>query len=312
MLQLIFLCFAVLGLLQKPFPSQADEPHSICPEASFMKPKKAYRYQLAVCAIFRNEASYLREWIEYHKLVGVQHFYLYNNLSTDDYYSVLHPYIESGLVELFDWPFDSKNLYEWNVIQIHAYENAVQQALHTAKWLAIIDTDEFIVPVENDNILDVLKEYDYYGGVSANWQLYGTSNVFKVGPDQLMIDLLTLKAPQDYEENKFVKSIVHPEYVERITDPHYANFKKGYFHVNTDGVRLNRSIAPYIVVDKLRINHYWSRDEWFFYNFKCARRQNWQEGYDGQLNRLEAINIEPDNIMQRFVPALKQAMGISN
>ena len=28
-------------------------------------------HYLAVCAIYRNEGPYLREWIEFHRLVGV-------------------------------------------------------------------------------------------------------------------------------------------------------------------------------------------------------------------------------------------------
>lgn len=39
------------------------------------------QYELAICAIFQDEAAYLKEWIEFHKLVGVQHFYLYNHAS---------------------------------------------------------------------------------------------------------------------------------------------------------------------------------------------------------------------------------------
>ena len=32
-----------------------------------------HRFELAIAAIFRNEAPYLREWIEFHRLVGVEH-----------------------------------------------------------------------------------------------------------------------------------------------------------------------------------------------------------------------------------------------
>lgn len=35
----------------------------------------SYSVYLAVCAIFRDEAPYLAEWIEFHRLVGVEHFY---------------------------------------------------------------------------------------------------------------------------------------------------------------------------------------------------------------------------------------------
>jgi len=46
---------------------------------------------LSICTIFKNEARYLREWIEFHRLVGVDHFYLYENRSEDDFAPVLAP-----------------------------------------------------------------------------------------------------------------------------------------------------------------------------------------------------------------------------
>ena len=50
----------------------------------FPREKRTLKYKVSICAIFKNEAKYLREWIEFHKIVGVEHFYLYNNFSTDD------------------------------------------------------------------------------------------------------------------------------------------------------------------------------------------------------------------------------------
>ena len=57
-----------------------------------------YKYDLAVVAIMKNEGPYLKEWIEFHKLVGVQKFYLYDNESNDDSRKILEPYIKEGLV----------------------------------------------------------------------------------------------------------------------------------------------------------------------------------------------------------------------
>ena len=45
---------------------------------------RSVRHRLAICAIFREEAPFLAEWIDFHRKVGVSHFYLYNNFSTDD------------------------------------------------------------------------------------------------------------------------------------------------------------------------------------------------------------------------------------
>ena len=57
-----------------------------------------------MCAIYRDEAAYLREWVEFHRVVGVERFYLYDNHSVDDHRHALAPYIADGTVVLHDWP----------------------------------------------------------------------------------------------------------------------------------------------------------------------------------------------------------------
>ena len=54
------------------------------PEAAGARDEPPEHY-LAVCAIYRDEASYMQEWIEFHRLVGVERFYLYDNNSVDDH-----------------------------------------------------------------------------------------------------------------------------------------------------------------------------------------------------------------------------------
>src|SRR5690242_8629779 len=58
---------------------------------------------LAVCAIFRDEARYLAEWVTFHRLQGVERFYLYDNLSTDDWRQEVAPELRSGVVEVTRW-----------------------------------------------------------------------------------------------------------------------------------------------------------------------------------------------------------------
>src|SRR5919108_3802620 len=54
-------------------------------------------HYLAACAIYRDEAPYLSEWIEFHRLVGFERFYLYDNLSSDHHREVLAPYVDEGI-----------------------------------------------------------------------------------------------------------------------------------------------------------------------------------------------------------------------
>ena len=85
----------------------------------FPKKQRKTNYGLVICAIFKNEVPYMREWIEYHLHVGVEHFYLYNNNSTDGYLDVLQPYVEKGVVTLTEWPETPGQITAYK----HWYEN---------------------------------------------------------------------------------------------------------------------------------------------------------------------------------------------
>ncbi len=138
--------------------------------------KTEKKYDLVICAIFKDEELFLKEWIEYHKLVGVQHFYLYDNGSTDRSLEILKPYIKSKEVDLISWKRESRNQNEYNFkVQIPAYKHALEISKKKAKWAAFIDIDEFICPVKQKNLRDVLEDYTQYGGLAINWQIYGTS-----------------------------------------------------------------------------------------------------------------------------------------
>jgi hypothetical protein len=268
-----------------------------------------YKYDLAVVSIFRNEARFLKEWIEFHKLVGVQHFYLYNNLSNDNYLKVLKPYIDRKEVDLVDWPYetdsDGKN---WGPIQIGAYNDALYWGFGNVKWLAVLDTDEFLFPVEKNNLREFLRDYEGFGGVCVNWQMYGTSNVKKIPKNKLMIESLLLKSPPLYPPNRHVKLIVRPESITSFGNPHHANFIEGSYAVNSDKNKCLGELSP-VVIDNIRINHYWSRDEDFFYNEKIPRRSIWGVGASGTIKCNEEINKISDEAILKYVPKLRKKMG---
>lgn len=132
--------------------------------------KVAKKYELSICAIFKNEAKNLESWIEYHRTFGVDHFYLYNTRSRDSFQQILEPYINKGIVTLVNWPEAcsyQEDQYRWALsTQIPAYENAVNFiARNETKWLLFIDIDEFLVSSEI-NIKDLLRIYDGFSCIS--------------------------------------------------------------------------------------------------------------------------------------------------
>ena len=110
--------------------------------------KNLFPYDLAVVAIFKDEAHYLREWLDYHLVAGVDHFYLYNNDSTDNFTEVLAPYVAANIVTLIDFP--------GRAMQMPAYEDALEKFRFTCRYMAIIDLDEFIFPKTNQSIAEVV------------------------------------------------------------------------------------------------------------------------------------------------------------
>lgn len=130
------------------------------------------KYSVCICGIFKNEEPYLKEWLEHHLKIGVEHFYLYNNNSTDNYSEILKPYIERGLVTLTDWPK--------NQAQLEAYEECIREYSVDTNWLGFIDIDEFIMLREDiPDIADVLKNFSGRGSVVLYWRVFGSSGFKK-------------------------------------------------------------------------------------------------------------------------------------
>lgn len=273
-----------------------------------------YKYELAIGAIFRDEAPYLKEWIEFHKLVGVQHFYLFNNFSEDDFMSVLQPYIDNGEVELFPWPYIASSWENWLYeVQARAYDQCVRVAAGKTKWLAIIDIDEFLTPMSSDNVLDVLQDYQEFGGVGFNWKLFGHSGLLDLEPGKLLIESLTMTAVQERETHLAVKSIVRPDRVAECHHPHYMIYKEGFFHVNSNKESIidKDGLTNAVYYDRLVINHYWSRTGIYLYK-KLRRWQKYQPHVnpDHWEKYVESMNVVEDHSMERFVAPLRRQMGL--
>lgn len=271
-----------------------------------------YKYQLAICAIFQDEAPYLKEWIEFHRLMGVEHFYLYNHRSRDHYQEVLRPYISSGLVELINKPKVANRIIVFNRLQCKCYNECLAHSRGVSKWVAFIDIDEYLFPVKEHSLQELLKQYEEFGGVYANWRIFGTSHIRKIPRGQLLIESLTLCTAKNFPANRYIKSIVKPEHASHFPNPHHPIYLKGYYQVNTDKIPFEGPfLSSYIQSNKLCINHYWTRDEDFFYQKKIPRQKRWG-GKPKAQEILQSANQEKDEAILRFVPTLKKVMEIQS
>jgi hypothetical protein len=263
--------------------------------------------EIAITCVFQNESRWLKEWIEYHRLIGVDHFYLYNHLSSDQYMPVLDPYIKEGIVELFDFKAPTLNFRQHEI-----YNHTLGLAKDHTKWLAIIDTDEFIVPKATNDLKEYLRIFpETVGALDISWVCFGTSNIWSLMPGELLIEKLYLRAPVSDIVNKWQKMIVRPNAVKSCLNEHYCSYLQGYRKINLTPRSRKGSPLDEAAVQGIRIHHYLFRTKEFFYRIKLRRLKNWNCNDFKVLDINEYLNILnkiPDYSIFKYVPRLKNIL----
>jgi hypothetical protein len=124
-------------------------------------------YNLTVCtATGRADREHLVEWIEYHRLVGVDHFYIYDTAldDKDRLSKTLRDYINESIVTVIPWHFMNCVRYmangRWNaelingsivffespkaIAQYTALASCYVRFKYTSRYMSHIDEDEFL------------------------------------------------------------------------------------------------------------------------------------------------------------------------
>ncbi len=238
--------------------------------------------------MFHNEGDYLKEWIEYHRMIGVDHFWMYNDRSSDQWKEILQPYMDEGVVEVFDWPIPSPVGYTG--AQGEAFRDGVNKAVGKAKWVAFIDLDEFILPMKGSSLPDCLDKYfPNAQAVYANWRCFGTGGTYLTKGQPILFDLVACSL-QNHSRNCVGKSIVRPEFAnvpekDMFWNPHFCLLKEGAKYFNGDGQEMppiegwDLKTDGYAHTKFIRINHYVMRDENYFQNVRLERARKGYNGY---------------------------------
>lgn len=210
--------------------------------------RRRWPVELAIGAIFRNEARYLAEWLEFHQRQGVERFYLYENHSTDDWKSALAPFAD--VVDVQRWS-DHPG-------QLSAYADCVRRHRWDTRWIAFIDLDEFLFSPTGRSLPDVLREFPRVPAVVANWRCYGTSG-YAEPPDAPVVESYIWRARDDHPLNQVVKSIVFPAMTQPLVEtPHVFRLYGRMVGERGDTVRSPFRRDP-PTADLIRINHYGTR-----------------------------------------------------
>lgn len=282
----------------------------------YRRPLEVKKYNVVICAIFKNEALFFREWLEYHKLIGIKHFYLYNNFSNDNYLEILQPYIEREEVTLIDWPVPQG--------QFSAYEHWFLNFKQNCSWVTFLDLDEFICPLNDQDISLWIKKYEFFPCVAVYWKMFGTSGKIKHDYDKLVVEQYNVCWDKTYsvgkmfyntnfEIAKFDTSVHHLPQTKLnllgfvVLIPPINEF---YFFVKWNIHRIQNSKYKNA---RIQINHYWSKS----FDFYEAKQKRGDVAYKKSPLNLdyffwhETNNRAVDYSIFRFVIKLKLALGIT-
>lgn len=213
---------------------------------------------VSIAAIVKNEGEYLLEWFAYHWLVGVRHFLIADNESTDQTPKILSCLARLGIVSFVKFPTVS------NVKpQLPAYQKLVAIAPKNVDLVAFIDADEFLVPLDGDEtanqFLDQVFSDRTISGLALQWACFGSGGqLFK--DEGLVIERFTRQSAAKFSANKNYKSVVRLSAIKDFHNPHYINLRSGrYVNARLEDlseVGQSNGVSKEVVWEGIRVNHY--------------------------------------------------------
>lgn len=263
---------------------------------------------ICLISIFKNESHILKEWIEHYVKQGVDKFFLVDNGSTDEYYSILEPYIVEGKVDLVK---DDKRH-----AQSELYNKHFLNKCRRYEWAIVCDLDEFIYGRKYCNsIKDFLgKVHNNFSQVFIPWKMFGSNGFDTIDKEQpsSVISAFTKRINNnDNKNNKFrsfiykgkvkyiySKTIIRTKYLVKIgihrSETLNTNYltsyvlKNNHINENKDFAEINENI---IENSALHLNHYAIQSLEWFMKVKATR---------GDINAAKNENVRDKKYFDEY------------
>lgn len=208
---------------------------------------------LSLCAIVRDQEHYIKEWLAFHRIVGVEKFYLRLNDCEDKTYEKIRELSFSNDIAVYhDHPKgdDEGGQPSW-------YRFVLREYGHLSRWMLLIDSDEFFFGTNEDHLPNILQHYEEHGGLAANWVMFGHNK--RLDPPQ---------SPKELSIEAFSKRLYVSNVVKSCIQPGMIDFDRlGWNVIHTMPVKKPVVLGDYTAIDDpvksekaltepVRINHY--------------------------------------------------------
>jgi hypothetical protein len=181
-----------------------------------------------------NQAKYLTQWIEFHRLVGFRKFVVYNTSDIDNNLSsILNIYARQypNLVDIVQWNFSSLALVTVMLdryFQVEALHDCLIRYGDQSDWLGMIDLDEYIVPNHPyETVLDYIHDNfrrHIIGSINLWSQFFCTKQIDKYTPEEndtshLTMERFVFRASKLYKAGR-EKYLYRPRFVQYLSIHH--------------------------------------------------------------------------------------------
>ena len=188
------------------------------------------KIKVAMCTVCKRENKYIKHFIEYHKKLGYNHFYLYDRNDIGDEKLTDVQAVRDGIKEGFITviPFHDPA----SAFAAHSYYDCYENYSSLYDWLSFFDVDEYLVlEPRNSSIQDFLDNprYNNCENIQFNWRVF-TDNEKLDYEDKPLIERFPVESDYKYER-KHIKSTIRGKLdynkFKRNESPHsvYDNIK---------------------------------------------------------------------------------------
>jgi hypothetical protein len=264
----------------------------------------------------KDESKYLKEWIVYHKLIGINNFIIYLHNNSDDSYDLINNIKEKIDVNI-SLRVASTESVDWKIKNVMF--NKIIDEVNT-EFFCCLDIDEFIVLPQSDHIEEILNlsMFDGFGGIAVYQDIFG-SNGHIESPNGLVIENYTKRNPDkidlhagypDYTKPedlyKHIKTIVRKKFYINVLDSHEYETE---FPVIDENDELYRSYDVKRPTSKIKINHYFTKslEDW---RFKTGRpRFSGQPTYpDSWFDYFNSFDYYDNFINEKYSDKIKKLL----
>ena len=225
-------------------------------------------YDLSILSMFKNESMIIKDWFIHYLKEGINHFYLIDNGSNDDYWERIKKY-EKYITLVKDstrLPTGTQT-YLYNKIYLEKIKKET-------KWLIICDIDEYIYARNgNIKIMNVLNKLPQnVEKIWLPWKIFGSNG--NINQPNNIIKSFT-KRKIDYKNDKgFGKVICKTKNLDIIgCCGHEVILHNNNIYYNANGDILESFDLTPENCDKLNLhlNHYMVMSEEYYLKVKCIR-----------------------------------------